>query len=199
MLRTLEAQSAPVPVSAISGAAGMPENTVRGHLDRLLADGHVTRSRAPAEGRGRPAWLWRPTRHGAASPYAALAGVLAGTLAAAGADPAALAHRAGRTWGAELAADRPETARPAPARRVVLEAMDAQGFAPEDDGRRIVLHRCPLLEAAGRHPEVVCAVHAGMIDGLLENTREEGAEVPGTELIPFAAPGRCLLHLRDAG
>lgn len=199
VLRTVEAQRSPVSVTALSRATGLHENTVRGHLDQLLTDGHVTRSRAAAEGRGRPAWLWRPTRYGPASPYAALAGVLAGTIARTSADPAATAHEAGRSWGAELAEDLPETAPRVSARTVVLDAMAAQGFDPVDDGDQIALHRCPLLEAASRHTEVVCAVHRGLIAGLLEETPGVDGPQPEVELIPFAAPGRCLLHLRDAG
>lgn len=198
VLRTVEAQRAPVSVTAICRATGLHENTVRGHLDQLLADGHVTRSRAAAEGRGRPAWLWRPTRHGAASPYAALAGVLAGTIARTSTDPAATAHEAGRDWGARLAEDLPEPPASVPAREVVRDAMDAQGFAPEDDGRRITLHRCPLLEAATQHTEVVCSVHRGLLAGLLEQAPGVDEPRPEVELIPFAAPGQCLIHLQDA-
>lgn len=199
MLRTVEAQRSPVSVAAIGRATGLHENTVRGHLDQLLTDGHVTRARASAEGRGRPAWLWRPTRYGPASPYAALAGVLAGTIARTSADPAATAREAGRSWGAELAADLPETTPPATARDVVTDAMAAQGFDPEDDGAQIVLHRCPLLEAASRHTEVVCSVHRGLIAGLLERAPGIDGPLPEVELLPFAAPGQCHLRLRDAG
>lgn len=201
VLRTVEAQRSPVSVLALTRATGLHENTVRGHLDQLLADGHVTRSREAADGRGRPAWLWRPTRNGPASPYAALAGVLAGTLARTSADPASAAHEAGRGWGAELAEDLPESIPPASARAVVREAMAAQGFAPEEDGEhRIVLHSCPLLEAASRHAEVVCSVHRGMLDGLLEHgARATGGGRIAVELLPFAEPGRCLVRLQGAG
>ena len=83
--------------------------------------------------------------------------------------------------------------------------MEGQGFAPDApeepaapdapdapaaDGE-ITLRQCPLLEAATRHPEVVCAVHRGMIDGVLE-TVGAGADV---ELIPFTGPGTCTLRL----
>lgn len=195
----MEAQHSPVSVTALSRSTGLHENTVRGHLDQLLADGHVTRARAAAAGRGRPAWLWRPTQHGPASPYAALAGVLAGTIARTSTDPAATAHEAGRGWGAELAEDLPEPAARTSERMLVVNAMAAQGFAPQDDGGQIVLHRCPLLEAADRHTEVVCSVHRGMIDGLLEGAAGHERTRTAAELIPFAAPGQCWLRLRDAG
>lgn len=196
VLRTLEAQTAPVSVRALSRATGLHENTVRGHLDQLLADGHATRATAPAEGRGRPAWLWRPTRHGAASPYAALAAVLAGTIARTSADPAATAREAGLAWGRQVLGDLPTGSTEPTARDRVLHVMEDQGFAPADDGETISLHRCPLLEAADQHPQVVCAVHRGLVDALLAppGTREPAARA---DLVPFAAPGVCRLHLRE--
>ena len=42
-----------------------------------------------------------------------------------------------------------------------------RGFAPErPDG--LVMHRCPFRELAERYPRVVCSLHAGLIDGALE-------------------------------
>lgn len=197
VLRTLEAQTAPVSVGALSRATGLHENTVRGHLDQLLADGHATRASAPAQGRGRPAWLWRPARHSAASPYAALAGVLAETIARTSPEPAATAHEAGLSWGRQVLEDLPTGSTTPTARDRVLHVMADQGFAPTDDGEDISLHRCPLLEAADRHPLVVCAVHRGLVDALL--TPEGPTDPTRAELVPFAAPGVCRLRLREAG
>ena len=206
VLRAVEAQHAPVPVAQIARATSLHENTVRGHLEQLLADGHLTRSRAAADGRGRPAWLWRPARYGPASPYAALAGALAGAVARTSAEPATAAREAGRSWGRRIAEDLPGRAPEVSDRDRVLQAMADQGFAPadaEDPGASgtIALRRCPLLDAARRNPDVVCAVHQGMLDALLEGSEETAG--PGTEagtvaeLQPFAAPGTCLLHLRE--
>jgi predicted ArsR family transcriptional regulator len=223
LLRTLEAQTAPVSVSALSRATGLHENTVRGHLDQLLADGHATRSPAPAEGRGRPAWLWRPTRHGPASPYAALAGVLAETIARTSSRPAETAHEAGLSWGRRLLPDLPAGPGLRTDRERVLRVMEDQGFDPADEGEHIALRRCPLLEAAQQHPEVVCAVHRGLVDALLapggdgmsaaEENRSRRADEGGprpadeaetgsaarsrAELEPFAAPGLCRLRLES--
>ena len=68
------------------------------------------------------------------------------------------------------------------------------GFAPvpDDDVRELRLTRCPLLEAAHQHPEVVCAVHLGITEGALESF---GAPAGDVELLPFAEPGACLLRL----
>ena len=69
------------------------------------------------------------------------------------------------------------------------------GFEPEADATAttVRLTRCPLLEAAHRSPEVVCSVHLGLVSGALE---EYGADPEGSDLVPFAEPGACLLHLQ---
>jgi predicted ArsR family transcriptional regulator len=244
VLRMIEAQSAPVSTAALSAATGLHENTVRGHLDQLFADGYIGRQRESAAGRGRPAWLWVAARPDPENPYAALAGVLADTLARSGGDPVAQAREAGRRWGQEIAARRagasgmtvrdaaappaaassasappaaalaastppaaamppaagpgasepPAAASLATARETVIDVMREQGFAPDDTGDDILLRRCPLIEAATRHPTIVCAVHQGMIDGVLASTGDRA----DTRLIPFSAPGRCTLQLRVA-
>lgn len=61
-------------------------------------------------------------------------------------------------------------------------------------GHDIELRRCPLRAAAAAHPEVVCAVHAGLVAGLA------GSRCPAliADLTPFASPERCLLQIRPA-
>jgi len=214
----IEAQSAPVSTAALSAASGLHENTVRGHLEQLYADGYIGRIREDAVGRGRPAWLWVPARPDPENPYAALAGVLADSLARSGEGAIGRARDAGRRWGAEIAARRaaqtaaggpaarpaavpstppaaePPAAASARARTTVIEVMREQGFAPDDTGDEVVLRRCPLIEAATKHPAIVCAVHQGMIDGVLAQTGDRAQ----TRLIPFSAPGQCTLQLRVA-
>lgn len=179
-------------LGALSESLDLHENTVRGHLAALLAEGRVTRSRAAADGRGRPAWLWRAARSDPASPYATLAGVLASSIARHSENPGADAREAGRAWGQEILADCPEPLRSADARRRIVQVMADHGFAPDDDGSDVGLFRCPLLAIARDQPRVVCAVHRGMIDGLLAPD-EDGA--PEVELLPFAAADRCVLRL----
>lgn len=185
----VESQSAPVSTGALVEASGLHENTVRGHLERLLADGFITRSAAPSGRPGRPAWLWRANIADAAAPYAALAGVLAETLARTSDDPIGAAREAGRRWGRELGAQRTVVS---DGRAIVVEAMTEAGFAPLDTGTDVLLRRCPLIEAAAKHPSIVCSVHLGMIDGVLETAGQRG----DAELAPFTAPGECTLHLR---
>lgn len=203
LLRLLEAQRGPTSLAALVRVTGLHENTVRGHLEALHRDGFVTRRRAEASGRGRPAWLWQAERRDASSPYAPLAGVLAATLLRTSADPVDDAHEAGRLWGRELVAARTEVADAnaapdvAAARGAVVDLMREQGFTPEplDDHETVLLRRCPLIEAASRHPEVVCAVHLGMVDGALQSL---GVRDAVTTLDPFTGPSECTLRVRTA-
>ncbi|HJA62039.1 MAG TPA: hypothetical protein H9788_13210, partial [Candidatus Brevibacterium intestinavium] len=57
------------------------------------------------------------------------------------------------------------------------------------------LTRCPLLEAAHEHPDIVCGVHLGLVRGALEVFGDPAAE---SELEPFSEPGACRLHLQDS-
>jgi predicted ArsR family transcriptional regulator len=133
--------------------------------------------------------------------YAGLATALAAHIARTSADPAADALEAGVAWGRQLAADRgaeaPGRGR-AWARREVVGLLDELGFDPRPDARAttVALRRCPLLDAARRHPEVVCQVHLGIVRGALEVL---GGEPARTRLVPFAEPGACRLDLVRRG
>ncbi len=198
ILETLRDQSEPVTLAALVELSGLHENTVREHLEGLRARGTVRRIPGPIVGRGRPAWLYEcvdvdPEQHS----YAGLAAALARALAGVPGDPPALATAAGTEWGRALVRQHPVAADPlAPspdsAARAAIDLIDELGFAPkiDDDSVEVRLTRCPLLETAYRHPEVVCSVHLGLVKGALE---ELGTDPEGTELLPFAEPGACLL------
>lgn len=193
---------APVRISAAAAGLGLHANTVREHLEALVEAGLVDGAASRPTGRGRPATVYRPTAADPAAPaheYAALATALAGHLARTSADPGADARAAGIEWGRELVGDQlhgDESATDDPGTRV-LEILARLGFGPDtsDPSRGIALRSCPLLDAARRHPEIVCQVHLGIIDGVLEQL---GAITgPGLDLIPFAEPGACRLFLPD--
>jgi predicted ArsR family transcriptional regulator len=76
----------------------------------------------------------------------------------------------------------------------VVGLLDELGFAPAADAQAttVALRRCPLLDAAREHPQVVCQVHLGIVRGALEHL--DGDPGP-TDLLPFAEPGACRLHL----
>jgi predicted ArsR family transcriptional regulator len=183
----------------LSGSTGLHPNTLREHLEALVARGLALRERATPHGRGRPAWLYEavePEVTTAGSEYAGLAATLAAHIHRTSSDPREDAVAAGRSWGHELARREgpPEKAGAAAARRKVVGLLDGVGFAPETDQRAttVRLTRCPLLETAKEYPDVVCGVHLGIAQGALD---EYGADSTRTDLQPFAEPGACRLDL----
>lgn len=197
LLRTLRDQPEPVTLAALSRVSGLHANTVREHLEGLEEQGLVRRQRRAPHGRGRPAWLYEATEAttGGGAEYAGLAATLAAAIHRSSSDPRGEAVAAGTDWGRDLARKRPVPERGrASARREVVGLLDDLGFAPQPDARdsRVMLTRCPLLEAAHRHPDVVCGVHLGIIRGALE---EYGGDAAPAELLPFSDVGACRLHL----
>jgi predicted ArsR family transcriptional regulator len=74
--------------------------------------------------------------------------------------------------------------------------MDEVGFAPETSAgaeTEVRLHHCPFLEAAQAEPEVVCALHRGLMEGALD---ELGSSVRVRDLRPFVTPQMCVARLR---
>jgi predicted ArsR family transcriptional regulator len=198
--RLQQRRAATVP--ALAAELGLHANTVRGHLEALVAAGLALRERGPATGRGRPA-----SRYVAAAlvehdprvrDYAGLAAALAGHLSRTSATPAADALDIGRAWGSDLAPTVPpgpsRGSRERRARERAVSLMSALGFAPEPDrtATTVALRRCPLLDVARTYPEVVCNVHLGIVRGALESY---GGAPEATSLVPFAEPGACRLHL----
>ena len=197
ILDLVSAQSEPTTLAALVSATGLHGNTVREHLEALQREGLVERSQARRGGRGRPAWRYEATGAAAGtSEYAGLAAALAAAVERTSSDPAGDARIAGALWGRELARSHghPATGSATAARRQVVALLDDIGFEPQTDAKatEVRLTRCPLLEAAHRSPEVVCSVHLGLVSGALD---EYGADAEGTDLVPFAEPGACLLHL----
>lgn len=199
-LDLLAAQPAPATAADLASQAGQHRNTMRGHLEELVTARLATRRRADARTRGRPAWLYAARTAGADQPvvareYAGLATALATQLAHTSRRPGEDAVRAGETWGAQLAQASPGQVTSSPmARRRVVRLLGGLGFAPTADVRATVvrLRRCPLLEAARQQPDVVCGVHLGIVRGALADW---GAAGQHADLVPFAEPGACLLHL----
>src|SRR5690606_6843684 len=150
-------------LAQLSEASGLHINTVRGHLDALRDRGRVTRLRGIPLGRGRPAWSYVARE----APYAALAEALAAGLESGpGLPPAEAALHGGRAWGERLR-ERLDLEQERP-RDAVLVALDHVGFRPRlgEDGQVRLTH-CPFIDAARAHPEAVCSVHRGLVEGAL--------------------------------
>jgi predicted ArsR family transcriptional regulator len=198
VLAAVEDSPGPGPLARLAARTGLHANTLREHLDALVADGLVDRGQEAPHGRGRPASLYRAARP-ETSPlpeYAGLAAALAATIHRTSPTPVDDAVLAGTSWGHDLAsaAGPPEAPTAASARRQVVEVLDGMGFdpQPDDEHAAVRLTRCPLLDTARRYPDVVCAVHLGIARGALAEYGADGSEVT---LEPFAEPGACVLHL----
>ncbi|MBJ7359363.1 MAG: helix-turn-helix domain-containing protein [Nocardioides sp.] len=196
ILDAVRGQPEPVSVAALVRLTRLHENTVREHLNALVGTGRVRRTRAPATGRGRPAWLYLSWEGGPEeAQYAGLAAALSRAVAGSAADPTAVAEAQGRAWGRDMVVRQHDDDGSSTAASVVVATLDDLRFAPRvapEEPTVVRLERCPLLETAHRFPDVVCAVHLGMVRGVLERL---GESTEGTGLRPFAEPGACLLEL----
>jgi predicted ArsR family transcriptional regulator len=197
VLSTLVSQPEPTSIHALTRMTGLHANTLREHLAALERQGLVTRRQARTQARGRPGWLYVATRDDlVSSQYVGLAATLAAVIHRTSTDPVAEARAEGIAWGRRLAHEHgdPEDPGEVAARRKTVEVLDEMGFAaePGGDAQETRLTRCPLLEAAHQQSDVVCAVHLGITEGLLAGY---GYDASGTELVPFAQPGACVLRL----
>lgn len=212
VLEYVQARPDGASIDEVAAAEEHHPNTVRAHLDALVELGLLLRTRTPGPGRGRPAWRYRGNAahrepDSRVREYAALVGALAAHIEAHSRDPQSEARAAGERWGHDLiAADGPDApdgiaadpaasrSRPAAAHRRVVRMLEDLSFGPRPDrsGSAVVLTTCPILDAAVAHPQVVCAVHEGMVAGALTTL---GAPSEGVALHPFALPDGCLLTL----
>ena len=198
VLAALRDQPDLVEIDALARHLGRHPNTLRDHLRALLDTGLVVRHQAPAEGRGRPRWLYATAVAPQADENAELAAALAWRLAHRTRNPAAAARDVSRHWAGQIVArrslERQSTAREG--RAQVVRVLDDLGSAPRPDARvdKVELTRCPLLQVASDVPEVVCQVHLGLVEELLDAS---GADPSRASLTPFAAPGVCALRLLE--
>jgi len=201
VLATLQDAGAPLGVGDVAKAVGLHANTARFHLDALVDAGVVERSSEERLQPGRPRTLYHAVPEAARAgqrSYRLLAEILTSYVASRSEDPAAAALEAGQAWGRFLA-ERPRPFHSADAevaKAQLVRSLDEIGFAPESvtvDGEdQVLLHHCPFRETAEEHREVVCSVHLGLMQGLLEEV--DGA-VQADRLEPFVEPNLCVTHL----
>ena len=55
-----------------------------------------------------------------------------------------------------------------------------------------MLRRCPFLDVAREHQDVVCSIHLGLMRGALD----ELGDVQARDLIPWARPDAYVAHLQ---
>lgn len=196
LLDILRASGRPFSVDELAAELALHPNTVRAHLDVLEEAGLVVSSREERTRPGRPRRLFTAMPEEAEHELELLAAALASSL-----EPlpngAALAEASGTSWGRVLV-ERLEPGR-APTASACLQRVSSllqrRGFAPETGSEEIVMRRCPFRELAERYPRAVCSLHAGIIDGALD---ELDAPLELERLEPRVTPTMCVAWLRAA-
>ena len=200
VLAAVQDAGEPVGVGRIAARLGLHANTVRFHLDALVVAGLVERVVEQRRRPGRPRTLYTVRAESSAigqRSYRLLAEILAGFVAANVDRPGRAAVEAGQAWGRFLAEP------PPPFRHLdengavgqLIRTLSVIGFAPEAKAgptRQIKLHHCPFREVAEDHRDVVCAIHLGLMQGLLAELQ---APVDAERLEPFVEPNLCIAHL----
>src|SRR3954447_6628332 len=175
MYEELARSTAALSANDLAEALGIHANTVRLHLERLREVGLVDVEAVHRGTVGRPQHLYflsagAPGLGFDPPAHALLAGLLAALAERVGAD-ADEATQTGRVWGVD-AGRRTRS-------RTCLSALEAEltklGFEPalESGGgevsARIEFLHCPFRELAEAYPELVCNLHRGLCEGVVDS------------------------------
>lgn len=195
ILRILEDTGEPVTVEQLSSMLGLHSNTVRGHLEALEKATLVERSIEKRATPGRPRLLYSAVDDSGpeGGGYRMLAEMLTTSLRVASDDPSAAAQEAGREWGRRMV---PSDGSTPLTRDEVIERITQMlanlGFEPrrfDETGEAVIdLRGCPFRDLARSQPEVVCALHFGLLEGAVEAM---GGAATVETLEPFVAPSLC--------
>jgi predicted ArsR family transcriptional regulator len=199
LYRYLRLSGRPVSVRELAVRLSLHANTLRPHLRRLEEAGLVASETSKGASVGRPQTLYSVVDREPAEgrDHRLLADILAGLLTGARARERAQAQA--REWGAYLAGrsvPRPGARRTGGANLALLqEALAEAGFDPRFRRRsartvEIALRDCPFRDLLDEHRELVCAVHLGLLEGILAASRPPLAL---TEFRPLAERGICRL------
>ncbi|MDZ7676743.1 MAG: helix-turn-helix domain-containing protein [Acidimicrobiales bacterium] len=163
----------PLATAEVAETLDLHPNTVRPHLERMRDLGLVQVGAAATGAVGRPQNRYvladdAPSLGLEPPVFPLLTRMLLAGAAAGGIEPDDLAD-AGRDHGRTTAAAAPEGMACADA----LESQLAElGFDPtrvdEDDDVTIAFTHCPFRELAEAHPDLVCSIHRGMVEGFVD-------------------------------
>jgi predicted ArsR family transcriptional regulator len=195
LLEALRSADEPLGVDELAADLELHPNTIRGHLEVLVEAGLVVVTPERQGRPGRPRLLFAALPAEAEEEHALLAAALASSLEPLPDGPR-LAAEAGRGWGRVLVERLEPGEDPTRANTLarVGRLLRRRGFAPDEPtGDEIVMRHCPFRELAERYPGVVCALHAGILDGALE---ELDAPLAVDRLEPWTTPTTCTARLR---
>ena len=212
LYRYLRLSGRPVPVRELSTRLSLHPNTLRPHLRRLEEAGLVGERGPPR--RDRRATAGRCTRRSTArSGRAGTTGSSARSWRAFSTNKRQRERRrrsranGAPTWSGGASPARAPAARPGPNLAVLQEALAEAGFDPRFRRRsaktvEISLRDCPFRDLLEEHRELVCAVHKGLLEGMLgasrpvaadDRVRAAGRTIRG---VPAGRPGRLKVPAR---
>jgi predicted ArsR family transcriptional regulator len=199
----LELARAPAPRSTadIAEVLDLHPNTVRPHLERMREVGllQVEIESTGAVGRPQHRYSLAPDAPslGLDPPAFPLLAAMLAELAATIAPSSEAVAAAGQSFGAAEAEAR-DDGRTGRCLAALTAELAELGFDPNvgADGRHatIAFAHCPFRALAEVHPEVVCNLHRGLVEGFVE--RIGGAEVVGFSTLEDRDPCRVDLVLR---
>jgi len=173
MYQELASSTSALTATELAERLGLHANTVRLHLERLREAGLVDVEPVHRGTVGRPQHVYSlaPGAPGLGfdpPSYTLLAGLLAALAERVGAD-ADDAAAAGIAWGREAG----KRTRSRSCAKALIAEMDRLGFDPATqplpggDVDIAFLH-CPFRELAEAYPELVCNLHRGICEGVVE-------------------------------
>jgi predicted ArsR family transcriptional regulator len=176
MYRELATSTRALSAQELADLLGLHANTVRLHLDRLREVGLVDVEAVHRGTVGRPQHLYSLA---AGAPglgfdppaHALLAGLLAALAERVGADPDDAAET-GHAWGQDVA----RRTRTRSCLHALATELDQLGFepavspgdGPAEGAVRIEFLHCPFRELAEAYPELVCNLHRGICEGVVD-------------------------------
>lgn len=189
VLLALRAHEDAATLEDLSETTGLHVNTVRGHLDVLIAGGYVERANEEPQGRGRPRLTYRSTP-ASDSPYDELAHALTDALEFA--DARTLAKETATKWRRTAAPIAPAS-NPDEAVDRAVEGLRAVGFAAEATtlGDSIVVGTCPYASLIEAHP-IICDIHTELLAQMLQDT---GQDVTVVGMDVWVKPTLCRARL----
>ncbi|HXH57154.1 helix-turn-helix transcriptional regulator [Iamia sp.] len=195
----------PLSTADVAGVLDLHPNTVRPHLERMRDVGLLQIHTAARGGVGRPQHLYSlapdaPSLGLEPASFPTLARMLLRLATATGADAADaldVGRDQGRVDGDRLGHRGCLTA--------VVAQLDAMGFDPAvatadgdgDEGElaTIAFAHCPFRDLAEQRPDLLCSLHRGLIEGVVDATG--GGEVAGFGSLVDRTP--CQVEIRLGG
>ncbi|MFT4217238.1 MAG: helix-turn-helix domain-containing protein [Micropruina sp.] len=196
VLAYLQETADPTSTDILAERLDLHPNTVRFHLDALLAAGLVRRIVEHRAVQGRPRVLFSaaPTVPPVTDlPYRSLVQAVLGHLRTDPDTEQPAAVQIGEAWGRSLAEADAGLVAGTEALVDVVNALGLSSRIAETDGvRHLEIVRCPFRDLTIGGDATACRIHLGMMRGYLA---ARGADETVAELRPWVGPELCLARL----